>query len=128
MSKDGHSRQRRRGFTLVEIMCVAGLISLLAAISIPSLFKARLTSQRELCRSNLRLIEDAIDEVMMESNLVTTASITSNMIGPYLKVGTIANLSWPAEVVPPTDAVIQASETNGLYVIINGERVSTGRQ
>ncbi len=127
MRKRTNNRKGNRGFTLVEVMAVAGIIGLMAAISVPGLQKARFTSQKQVCRSNLRLIEDAIDEVMMESNLVSTAQITAEMVGPYLKVGAIENLSWPLEVEPPSDEVIQASETNGLYVVMNGENVTTGR-
>lgn len=119
---------RQSGFTLVEVMAVAGLISLLAAISIPGLQKARLTTQQQMCRANLRLIEDAVDEVMLTSNMLSTASVTVEMVGPYLKVGSINALSWPREVEPPTDAVIQASETNGIYVVVYGKQISTGRQ
>jgi prepilin-type N-terminal cleavage/methylation domain-containing protein len=127
MKRQAHNRQRNRGFTLVEVMAVAGIIGLMAAISVPGLQKARLTSQLQVCRSNLRLIEDAIDEVMMESNMVSTVQVTTEMVAPYLKVGAIENLSWPLEVVPPSDAIIQASDTNGLYVVINGRHISTGR-
>ena len=53
-----HSR-RKAGFTLVEIMIVVAIIALLAAIAIPNFAKARTSSQRTACISNLKQIDGA---------------------------------------------------------------------
>ncbi len=121
------SRRRNAGFTLVEVILVASIVGLMAAISVPALTKATAESQKKVCMTNLRLIEDAVENVMVVSNFVSTESITVEMVNPHLKVGDINELSWPKEVAPPDDDVLQASGTNGVYVIFQGKRLFTGR-
>jgi prepilin-type N-terminal cleavage/methylation domain-containing protein len=62
---------RDRGFTLVELMIVVGILGLLTAVAVPNFVKARETSQKNSCLANLKQIEAAISVWGIEQNHTT---------------------------------------------------------
>src|SRR5947208_7968543 len=57
----------RSGFTLVEIMIVVGVITLLAALALPGMLRARKRAQASRVKDDLRLIEAAVDQYAIET-------------------------------------------------------------
>jgi len=78
-------KNRKMGFTLVEIMIVVAIIGLLAAIAIPSFVRARTTSQANACVNNLRQIDGAKDQYAIENNKTSTAACDMTACLTYLK-------------------------------------------
>ena len=76
---------RRKGFTLVEIMIVVAIIALLAAIAVPNFVQARNAARSGNCINNLRVIDSAKEQYAIENNIASGAACTSAEISPYLK-------------------------------------------
>jgi prepilin-type N-terminal cleavage/methylation domain-containing protein len=75
------------GYTLVEIMIVVAIIGLLAAIAVPSFFRARQRSQATTILNELRMIDSAKDQYALENNKSGTVSPGWDDLTPYLKAG-----------------------------------------
>jgi prepilin-type N-terminal cleavage/methylation domain-containing protein len=84
---------RKSGFTLVEIMIVVAIIGLLAAIAIPNFVRARTKSQQNACINNLRQLDGAKQQWALENKQLSTASVTTTDVSPYLGRG--ATGSYP---------------------------------
>jgi type II secretion system protein G len=56
-----NTRDGERGFTLIELMIVVGIIAILAGILIPNFVNARAQAQTAACESNLRQIATALE-------------------------------------------------------------------
>ena len=76
---------KRKGFTILEIMIAVTIIGLLAAIAIPNFVRARKSAQAKACVNNLRLIDSAAQQYMLEN--VSAAAVTFADCLPYLGRG-----------------------------------------
>jgi prepilin-type N-terminal cleavage/methylation domain-containing protein len=75
----------RAGFTLVEIMTVAAIIGLLAALAVPHSLKARSTAQKSICISNLRQVDSAKQQWAVEMKKTDGAACNDVDVVPYIK-------------------------------------------
>jgi prepilin-type N-terminal cleavage/methylation domain-containing protein len=73
-------KNRKAGFTLVEIMIVVAIIGLLAAIAIPNFVKARKSAQRNACINNLRQIDGAKEQWALEAKKTTGDAVVGTDI------------------------------------------------
>ena len=111
----GSTRKMRRGFTLVELLVVIGIIAVLIGILLPALGKARKASRTTACLSNIRQL------VMGEIQYVNE---NKGHFAPYFDFGGIPpapfQIEWMQQVAKPESfnkvrLCPEASDTNPQY-------------
>lgn len=80
--------RRSAAFTLVEMMIVLAIICLLASIAVPGFLRARKRAQANSIRSDLRMIDSAMDQYALEYNKPANSTITVTAWQLYMKPGT----------------------------------------
>lgn len=83
-----HGMQKQTsGFTLVEIMIVVMITGLLATLSYPTYQKARQNAWRSTCQSNLRQIQNAVDQYLFEGP--AAENVTLPDLNPFFSRGIV---------------------------------------
>ncbi|MDX2175387.1 MAG: prepilin-type N-terminal cleavage/methylation domain-containing protein [Candidatus Sumerlaeia bacterium] len=65
-----------RGFTMLEIMIVVGIIGIVIAIALPGWFRQRQLSQQQICQENLTKIDGAKEQWALENKMGPSATPT----------------------------------------------------
>ncbi len=100
---------RQRGFTLIEIIIVVIIMSMIAALVVPQLFKKVEKSKQHITKTQIIMIEDAIKMFKLSigrypttqeglKSLIEKPANASNWDGPYLEKG-IPKDPWDNEYV-----------------------------
>ncbi len=76
--------RNKRGFTLIEILCVVAVVVILASVAVPNFIRYRNISQMNGCIANLRIINVAYEQATMAGE---TPSDVAALCGPqaYIK-------------------------------------------
>src|SRR3954468_11167288 len=92
----------RRGFTLVELLVVIGIIAVLIGILLPALSRARQSAQVIKCAALLRQISSASIMYAQQNRRYLPplrqyrGDDVPGSFGPFANAGTIQDQTWPA--------------------------------
>lgn len=78
--------ERKTGFTILEIMIAALILSILAAVAIPNFLKYRNSSREQVCKGNIQMIYHAMEQYALDYNFDNgdNVSLTNMVNGGYL--------------------------------------------
>jgi len=101
---DGTARDRRSGFTLVEILLVVAILGILSGVAVISLKGRTKTASISATRASIKAIQTAIDTYEVDNGAyppslqaLLTRTGENNWNGPYLKDGRTPKDAWGTE-------------------------------
>jgi len=88
------ARQRRSGFTLIELMIVVAIIGILAVVAIPNYLRFQLRSKTAEAKTNLAAIRTSEEAYFSEFGLYLQASPAPVVIPGTQKIPFVNNLGF----------------------------------
>jgi len=122
MSK--HALRRGKGFTLVELLVVIGIIALLISILLPSLNKAREMANRVKCMANIRSIGQAIALYTAETKGQWPRTLYSGDTDKEASVS-FDNSAGTASVDPFTAGSTENDVTQAIFLILRTQEIGS---
>lgn len=109
-------KNKKQGFTLVEIMIVVLIIGILLAIAVPNFVKARQNSRLQTVVANLKQLESAKQQWAMDKGKISSDTpVTADLVPTYLS-------KWP--VGPVGAATDYSAATVGTECTFKGQGLS----